>query len=232
MEALTPAGLPLEALEDITWHREGNHSRPDGFRLVVDSIVVWDESVESVQTRVRFLDAYFTPPDKRTEGAAAEPVNAGPDGRIRPTLLPERVELELPLPPGLGWAGAIAKARDLAAEGQRDIEALGLGLDGGLRLRLDGKGRPDAALLVLNRTLATPPAAWRSRPAGPALSLILANPDALTGRALAGLRAAAVEHLRSRSRTTEAAEGPVYARLDPARPTGGPVQLILPLAPD
>lgn len=231
MEVLSPAGLPLEAMEEINWGREGDLLQPTGFNLVADGRVVWKERVDGVQRSVRFLKSYFLPPDRRRTASTQVVVQETP-GEARAILLPKRCEREYPLPANISWQQAVVRAGELAAAEAERLKPLGLAPDGSLRMRLDAAGQPLTVLLILNGSLDAPPENWLERPAQAALSTTLRKAAALSTDTVKGLRTAAVEYLASRGRPPAGAAGPLYGRLDRASPVTGPLQLQLALPSD
>jgi len=71
-----PDGSPFEELRDLEWTDGPFGPRPASWRLVSGGAVVWSESIEGLDTEVRFVDSHFLPPHLRAlpSVGAADPI--------------------------------------------------------------------------------------------------------------------------------------------------------------
>ncbi len=151
--AFDVAGNEQESLVILGWREEAKRWWPARLRLTSGGQVVWTETIERVDTRRRYLDAFYLPVDRRPEGRASKPFSVIEVRTMEVPLLRVR-RFELPL--GVDWKRAQEIAVDaLAAEDDR-LADRGLALDGVARFEVDGNGDPTSLLFTLDGASRTP----------------------------------------------------------------------------
>ena len=170
------------------------------------------ETVETLTTRIHYLDLAFTPGDRRRIGTAQRP-----EDRIVARDLVPMTYAEQPLASKLGWSEALTRARELQEEVRKSLPA-GLALDPVPTFELAEDGQPVRCLVRLAKACDPPPEGFVTHAERLGLFLTLdATPRGAS--ALDRLRAAVPEGARA---------GQAYVRVhDPAR-----VELVLPLIPE
>lgn len=180
-------GVEHAALSDVTWRECDGRRWPATFTVSEAGVVAWDEEVLSVDPAVRFLDAWFTPSDRREprSSAAVQPIQRF---QLRPVAWKR-----LPLEAGLSLAEAVDRAEVLARREAQVLERTGHALDATPKVEVDGAARPVAVLLELAGDPPRPPPAWQRAPARPALSRYLPRLAALGPEDLSDLEGEAGE---------------------------------------
>lgn len=213
------AGAPLDEFRAITWRVEGGKAWPTGLELWHGDERVWTESIRSVDTKTRFIDSYFVPPDVRDLGASRPAAGVQVRGIDLPECRVERVPKE-----GLTLSGAVAEWKQLVAERSRELAEHGLALEDKLTLEIGRDARPTALLLRLAPTKAVLPDSIARR-----FQLVRERPGLTTiVIGLAGVDAPHVEALTAAVPRDAQAQTP-YLRLDPRKPDEH-VLIVLPLA--
>jgi len=170
------------------------------------------ETIESLTTRVHYLDLAFLPGDRRRVGTGTTL-----ETRVVALDLVPMTYLERPLPAGLAWEAALARARELAAEVTPTLAA-GLALDPVPTFELDSEARPVRCLLRLARVADPAPEGFTTH--GERLGLL---------RSLKGLARIRTEELTQLAEALprDAQAGRPYVRVHaPER-----IELVLPIAP-
>lgn len=139
LRSLTPDGAEDQALRNIRWEERDGRVWPVSAELWTGPDQIWSERLVAVETRQRFLDAFFQPPDRRPPGRDQGSLVVAP----RPVQLPPVWVRTRPLGPGEdGWTstGSWAERQQLAQGLEGSGWTLGLVPD----LQLDENGKPEA----------------------------------------------------------------------------------------
>ena len=187
VEIRPPEGESPEALEILGWREVDGRTWPAELRLIQSGELVWEEHVETVRTRILYVDSYFLPPDRK---------HLSPDERILESPLLGNTYRLVALPRGTGWE----KARKREAELRRsEAEKLGGGrkLDDVPTFQLHPDGEPAAVVLRLSRPEKTPPAGWSTLPETDGLSWVVGGTGAISQGLLDGLLRAVPEGRRA-----------------------------------
>ena len=170
------------------------------------------ETIESLTTRVHYLDLAFLPGDRRKVGQGTTL-----ETRVVALDLVPMAYLERPLPAGTDWTTALAQAKALAAEVQAGL-APGLALDPVPTFELDAEARPVRCLVRLARVADPAPEGFVVH--GERLGLL---------RNLKGLASVSSRELATlaEARPAESEGGRPYVRVHAAER----VELVLPLVP-
>jgi hypothetical protein len=215
VEARDLAGQAVEALEIRAWQELAGRAWPRTLALAGEG-GGFVETIESISTRVHFLELSFVPPDRRKPLAVAGGAGASAGTGVLAQDLVPTTFAKRALAPGLSLDGALEQAqRWLAAPVAEGAPPL----DPTPTIELDEEGRPTAVLLRLKDALEPPPPGFESTPERPGLVLGLARLDELA----AGLARA------QRAVPAGSAPGSAYVRVH-AR-TELAVELVLPLGP-
>jgi hypothetical protein len=213
-------GKPGDEYRAVAWRMEKDKPWPTRLELWHDKALVWTETVDSIDTSTRFIDAYFVPPDTR-DNSASKPMAVG---EVRPTDVPENRSQRVALPKKTTWEAARAEHKRLAAEREPDLKAQGLHLDDRETFEVSDALEPTAVILrlapckePLDPALAKD---WPRTPERPALYTFVASLSALAPARLADLRKAA---------PPDSTCGTPYVRFDPAHLDKG-VLVMLPLS--
>jgi hypothetical protein len=208
IEARNGEGVTIEAIEILGWKEHGDSPWPERLRVSGGS-GAFEESVEELDTRVRYLDLAFLPGDRRGRPAGDPSLMAG---ERTPS-----VSARFVLPRGLDWEAARARADELFSSLRERLGAAGPDLDPVPSFELDGEGHLVACRIRLRTVVAAPPQGFEPREGGAGLFLFLTAPEQLTGAALTRLRGAV---------PADATGGTAYVRFHPGR-----VEVVLPLEP-
>ena len=191
-----PNGSLFEELREIEWTDGPFGSRPSSWRLVSGGAPVWLERIESLDTKVRFVDSHFLPPHLRALPSAG---GASPVQLVEvPARLRQRRALQAKT-----WEGALQEAKELlnATTPPSPAERV----DPSPVFELNHDGRPVAVLIrLISRTEETPEG-WERAPGESALSRLSpegALPDAASLQALLNARPSDAESGRARLRVT------------------------------
>lgn len=201
------------ALRGVEWNAGAGRAFPRKLELWDHGQLVFREEVLSVVTSVRYLDAFFTPPDRRTSE-----LPAGQGVAVRPVDLPSACVRRIALPADCDWRGAVESAGRA-----RTAEAKGAGgpIAPADWFEVGPRGRPTAALLHLVEDRADPPAGWERSGERTGVAMQLESTDQVDATALARLAAAVAAPARALT---------PYVRLQ-AGAGGRAVMLVMPLAP-
>jgi hypothetical protein len=214
-------GTAGDEYRGITWRNEKDKAWPTRLELWHAKALVWTETVDSIDTGMRFIDSFFVPPDTRA-GAGAKSLEIG---AVRPTDVPEIRSLRIALPAHTSWDTARSEQARLASEQASILKPRGLKLDDRATFEVSEDLEPTAVLLRLGpwREPLDPEVAkvWLRTPERPGLSTFVMGVSALLPKHLSALRSAA---------PADAACGTPYVRFDPAHPDQH-VLVLLPLVP-
>ena len=208
-----PDGSPFEELREVEWTDGPFGPRPLSWRLVSGGAPVWFERIESLDTRVRFVDSHFLPPHLR-----ALP-SVGGASSIQLVEVPARLRQRRALQ-AKTWEGALEEARELL--GATNPPSPTDRVDPSPVFELSRDGRPVAVLIRLISRTEEAPEGWELAPGESALSRLSpegALPDAASVQALIQAKPADTESGRARLRVTF--DGDAVASS----------QLLLPLSP-
>jgi hypothetical protein len=161
-----PDGSAFEELRDLEWTDGPFGPRPANWRLVSGDIVVWTESIKSVDTKIRFVDSHFLPPHLRELPS---------QGEADPILLvevPARIRRRRSLT-AQTWEAALEEAKEaIASTTPRDSSA---SVDPSPVFELTPDGLPRALLIRLISGGETPPEGWEVAHGESALSRLSAS---------------------------------------------------------
>jgi hypothetical protein len=208
-----PGGAAFEEFRDVQWSDGPLGPRPTRWTLFSGTEEVWTETIEELQTKVRYVDSHFLPPHLR---------DLPPDGDADAILLvevPARCRKRHPLSTS-SWADAIAQAQELIAT-TRELGLPGT-VDPNPVFELDADGLPCTLLIRLILSGEEPPEGWEEAAAESALSRL--NPN---GR-LPSL--AEINQLRA-ARPAGTHPGTPRLRLGLVQGQPFTAQLLLPLSP-
>ncbi len=156
-----PDGSAFEELRNLEWTDGPFGPRPASWQLVSGGTAVWTESIESVDTKVHFVDSHFLPPHLRELPS---------QGEVDPILLvevPARFRRRRSLS-AQTWEAALAEAEEaIASTGPGDPSAL---VDPSPVFELGPDGLPRTLLIRLISREETPPKGWEMAHGESALS--------------------------------------------------------------
>jgi len=206
------SGLALETLELTSSEERNGRPWPAGLALLGgDGKRQFQETIESVETRVRFLELYFIPPDRRP-GTAGAPGT----GVVATNVVPMTYRVRS-LASGTSWSQATRQARQWIAEER----APGIEVDPVPTFEVTAEGQPARCLVRLAVAADPPPEGFVTVPEGIGFLLSLPGLEALDRSLLDSLIARVPEGH---------SPGTPYLRVhDRARM---PIELVLPLQAD
>lgn len=187
-------GREIDSFRAITWRTESARAWPATFELWHDGARVWSERVDSIDTKLRVVESFFVPPDRR------EVARADPNGAVG--LAPRAMDV-----PG-AWTSRTALAEGatleaaLEAEARRrttaggELEAL---LESTRTLEIDERGRP-IAIVLRARGTQSPGEGFVFVPEAPAWTARIVNAAGPLEATLARLESALPTDARLRSR--------------------------------
>jgi hypothetical protein len=199
LHARSADGAPRETLEIDSWMQSGERSWPQRMHLRLGEELIWQEEVLSVLTRVRRMDLFFLPPDRRPKTGASASDQVWSMDFIACTFR------AVPLEADASWDEALSRHADLLEDVTEELEPLELEPDPIPTFELDEEGRPTSCLLRLRRPASDPPEGWQTVEERAGLALRrLPGPEALDAARIAALRGAV---------PPEARPGTPYVRL-------------------
>lgn len=213
IEARDTADHVVETLEVKSWQEHGGRSWPATL-AVGGASGGFVETVESIDTRIHYLDLSFRPPDRRDPAAVAKP------GEVLPRDLVAMTYAVHPLPTGTGWDTARERARAWIAEARSTIEPLGHAVDPVPTFELGSDGLPESCLVRLAAPAFPAPEGYETRHERLGVFLPLQE--------LRQADRAVLERLR-RAVPADARPGIPYLRLHDRAQL--PVELVLPFEP-
>lgn len=209
IEARDRESRVLEALEIREWQERAGRRWPRTLALQSGGANIV-ETIESIETRVHYLELSFLPPDLRPLMPPLEPGAA-----VLSRDLVAMTYAVRELPPGLDWEGALACAREWIAE----ADAQGRSVDPVPTFEVTPEGRPRTCLVRLKAPILPPPQGYETHAERAGLFL--------TVRELGLVDVAALERI-TQATPPDALPGVPYVRVHP-RPN--PVELVLPIVP-
>jgi len=153
LEARDLEGTTKEALTVTAWQELEGRRFPRELD-VRGSNGNFHETIESLTTRVHYLDLAFLPGDRRKVGSSTALAT-----RVIALDLVPMAYLERALPAGTDWEAALAAAKTFAAEVAAGLEG-GLTLDPVPTFEIDSAARPLRCLLRLARVVEPAPAGF------------------------------------------------------------------------
>ena len=211
IEAHDLADETKETLTVTSWQELEGRRFPRELE-VAGSNGAFHETIESLTTRVHYLDLAFLPGDRREVGTGRTL-----ETRVIALDLVPMAYLERPLPEGASWEEALERARGLAVEVAPGLEP-GLALDPVPTFEIDAEARPVRCLLRLARVVDPAPEGFVVH--GERLGLLrsLKGLAQVTSRELARL---------GEARPADSEGGRPYVRIHAV----DRVELVLPLVP-
>jgi hypothetical protein len=217
VECVDREGKPIDAYRSITWKATAGRSWPSAMEMWHQGERIWTETVESVDTAARFVDAFFVPPDLR-EGSTRQAVG----GAIRTLDVPATCVLRTAIAEGTSWDMAV---RDLEARRAACLKRLGAGdaaLEAVSTFDISEKGEPVASVLRMAAIPDTPPEGFAKEPARKGVALAVEALDRIDAQRIAELR---------RSLPKEAVAGRPYVRFEGSAEGLRRVVLVVPFDP-
>jgi hypothetical protein len=214
IEARDPEERLVEALQITAWQDFQGRAWPRTLELESEG-GGFVETIESIETRVHYLELSFVPPDRRSAPGASAP-GAGVLARdLVAVTFTARA-----LPNDVSWEDAVARARAWIAETDTALERTGFTVDPVPTFELSNTGRPLRCLVRLAAPAWPAPEGYQTVPERPGLLLALPSLAELDSAALARLESA-------RPASTKA--GLLYLRLHPRKEL--PIEVVMPLVP-
>jgi hypothetical protein len=209
IEARDALGRAIEALEIRAWQERAGRTWP--LTLALEGNTGFVETIESIETRVHYLELSFLPPDLRP---LLPPGDSGPT--VSPHEIVAMTYAVRALPEGIDWEHALGQARHWIAEAAANPE---FAVDTVPTFALSREGRPEACLVRLLAPRTPAPDGFETRTERAGLFVVLSELAAVDAAAIARLLRAIPEG---------ALPGTPYLRVHP-RPN--PLELVLPLEP-
>ncbi|MFT5049625.1 MAG: hypothetical protein ACI8QZ_001018 [Chlamydiales bacterium] len=223
----TSTGDEYERFTSIDWSQAADEAfaHPTSMKLEAGGAVIWEEVVLEYDPRANFVDSFFVPPEQR---GASRRTTSQADRVLEPKVelhpLPARTVRRFELDPQSDWPTRWAKALEIAARTETELEATGDGLHPALAFELDGNDRPATLILRLaaspKEEHAAPPPGWTEDPLGRGTSVFVPGITTPFIQAL--------ETLRGSLKSTGQLPGRPYMVIRRA-PEPGRAQLVLPL---
>lgn len=221
LEFTAEDGRPGDALRAITWREDKGKSWPVSLELWHEKARTWTETFQTIETKTRFIDSYFLPPDRRDAGTS-KPLEVG---AVRATDVPECRVQRVALKAGATLEDALAEWKQVAETRAQELAPRGFALDDKLTLEIGPDAQPRALLVRLAPAKTTLPEdlakTYALVPERPALTTFVMGLGAVSAAQYEKLKAAV---------PPDAQAGPAYLRLDPQKPAEH-VLIVLPLVP-
>lgn len=214
IEARNTRQESIESLEVRSWREQGGRSWPSTLVLHAggSSFV---ETLESIETRIYYLEPFFLPPDRRR---SPEPSANGPE-----ILAEDLVAMTFAahdLPEGLSWEECVSTARRLGETTSERLHGSGLSVDPVPTFELSLEGHPVRCLIRLTQAVHPAPAGFVTRQERIGLFCPLGEIASVGPAVLQRLSAAAPEGARA---------GTPYLRIHSRASL--PIELVLPIEP-
>lgn len=194
---------------------------PAKLELWHEQLLVWRETVDTIDTQSRFVDSFFVPPDQR-EASVGKAMEVG---AVRALDLPEFRSRRFPLEANATWDAARAQWKRLTEEQGALLKSAQVALDDKATFEVSESLAPTAVLLRLVPSRVAPAAeiaaVWPLTIERPGLSTFVIGLAALKPDLLPSVRGSVPQDARA---------GAPYVRFDPARPDQH-VLLVVPLLP-
>jgi hypothetical protein len=210
-------GTVRERLEAISWRVEGEHTWPVRWNLVADGNLIWHETIESVKTGRKLLDAYFLPVDRR---AGRVPVRAALN-EIEEIDVPRCRALRSSLcgEPRGNWDKAIEFGVLELAKWRSTLEGTKYVLDDRLHFYVDGDCKPIQLEIRLRSGLDAYSPEWVLQGGCRAVRSVFAGVGGLSAQQLRRLASSFPKNLQP---------GPPYVVVQVTDAGAGLTQLVLP----
>jgi len=179
IEGRLEAETNFESLEDIEWRQDGKRFWPRSWKLHVGGSLQWTEVIDEVDLRMRLLDSFFVPADRRVASGGVVPIES------QRVDLPPRIVWRTELPQDAGWDSALKRAEEERRRWDAKLSAGGLSVDSKPAFRLDPKAKPMELELRLSSLPEELPDGWQRSEAGQALAVMLPRVGAVTSLQLA-----------------------------------------------
>lgn len=209
-------GKTIDSYKAIQWREKDGRAWPAAMELWHTGELAWRETVESVETRGRFVDSFFTPPDRR-DRSGAQPTQ----GSIRELDLPSTCSLRVEIAKGSTWDTALAELARLRSEWSTRLAQQKLELEPIATLETSKDGDPTAVLLRLSIVPENPPAGFLISSARKGVAVAVGGVKEASPAQIADLRKALPKG---------SAEGNPYVRFDLKTGSEGRVVVVLPYA--
>jgi hypothetical protein len=214
IEARDLEGRVMETLEVQSWQEHAARTWPRTM-TVHGASGRFTETIETLDTRIHYLDLAFRPPDRRGSPTAGwKPGEALPLDLIAMTYAPRD------LASGTSWQAAREQARAWIAAASAELAAQGLEVDPVPTFEVGHDGLPRRCLVRLSAPAFPPPAGHETRHERLGVFIPLQAPTEVNASTLERLR---------RAVPVDAEPGTPYVRLH-ERPQL-PVELVLPFEP-
>jgi len=211
--SLDPEGIEVDRFRKIEWRKIDDRSWPAKLEMWHAGRRIWSETVDSIDTRIRFVDSYFLPPDRRED-----PGRQVPPSLVRRLDVPEACALREPLPKECDWKTAISLEATLRKRWSQRLEEAELRLDPMATIEVSADGAPTACLVRLASMPAHPPEGFSLIPARAAMMTVVEGAQSVDRVVLD----------RTRREVPAGVEpGAPYVRFDPSKP-GEQVLLFVP----
>lgn len=211
IQARDAEGCSLESLEIRAWEERNGRSWPRSLVMEAEG-GGFLETVESIETRLHYLELSFVPPDRRPVPGQGKSVAVLAQDLVPMTYCAHK------LPQDITWEQALAQARLWIAETEAAGTA-GRAVDPVPTIELSSAARPQRCLVRLVAAVQPAPEGYETQAERPGFLLPLQQLSELDSAALARLQRAVPANERA---------GPAYVRIH-ARPNL-PIEVVLPLA--
>lgn len=221
LEFTAEDGRPGDAFRAISWRDDKDKAWPVKLELWQAQKLIWTETIGAIETKTRFIDSYFLPPDKR-DGSFSRPLEVG---SVRSTDLNECRVQRVALKAGATLDEAFAEWKRVVDTRTKELAPRGFALDDKVTLEIGRDARARALLLRLAPTKTALPDDLAR------IFEVVGDRPALTTFVI-GLRSVSVAPLDALAAALppDAAAGQPYLRFDPNRPSEH-VLIVLPLLP-
>ena len=217
MHAETRDGKALDVYRRIIWRESGTRAWPASLEMWSSGEIVWRESIDSIDTQGRFIDAFFLPAELRESSGSAVRIE-----ETRSQELPASCSLRVIIPKGTPWSEVAAGYARLGAEWAERLHERGLRIDDRATVEVTREGDAAAWIVRLEPVPDQPPPEFVTTPAGKGMCLAVRGLGLVTPEKLATLVKSLPAGTRSRS---------PYLRFDPRDSKEGAVLIVLPYSP-
>lgn len=208
-------GAERVSFRSVQWRESGGRVWPASFELWRAGKHVATETIAGTDVTKTYIDLFFMPTDRRDRATERDAML----GLVREQELPRFCARRVELTQGTSWPEARREIEAVLADWSARVKERALALDPGWTVELDDAARPKAVLVRL-ATIPDP------APEGFSTSAVR-QARVMFVEGLTDATAARLEELR-RAVPASATAQHAYLRI---RPDGGPVLIVLPLAP-
>ncbi|MFT7668848.1 MAG: hypothetical protein ACI8X5_001548 [Planctomycetota bacterium] len=175
-----------ERLDKIAWRAEKEQFWPASWELVYGGKIAWKETFDKVQSGGKFLETYFIPIDRRTQGGTTTVRATGP----QPFSMPKTCvwSKELSEAAQKSWEVALVEARAAIEQCQADAEGQHLTIDARPGFNLNSKALPTNVELRLKSMPEEVPKGWSVQGEVSGLRMISTGTGELTEASIQKLR--------------------------------------------